>query len=113
MKVDSPLPAARLGSYCWRILFYSRCREKWTNQQAEMACEKVPWHGVGLKSRLLLDKGYWQIPFRFRGSSWQAFVRDRAITATRDEAEFIEEIERAVGLAIASGSTQKWRSVSC
>jgi len=53
---------------------------------------------VGLKRSATLDKGYWQIPFRFRGSSWQAFVRDRAITATRDEAEFIEEIERAVGI---------------
>jgi hypothetical protein len=86
---------------------------KMTIQQAEMACEKVHGMAWALKGRPILDKGYWQIPFRYRGSSWQAFVKDRAITATRDEAEFIEEIERAVGLAIASGSTQKWRSVSC
>ena len=73
-----------------------------TNQQAETACDKVQGAGWSLNGRPTLDNGRWQITFLYRGSSLQAFVRDRAITATRDEAEFIEEIERAVGLGIAS-----------
>jgi hypothetical protein len=73
-----------------------------TNQQAETACEKVQGAGWVFNGRPTLGDGLWHIPFLYRGSSGQASVRDREITATRDEAEFVEEIERAVGLAIAS-----------
>ena len=73
-----------------------------TNQQAEAACDKVQGAGWSLNGRPTLDNGYWQIPFLYHRSLWQAFVKDRAITATSDEAAFIEEIERAVGMAIIS-----------
>jgi hypothetical protein len=80
-----------------------------THQQAEIACEKVQGMGWALNGRPIWDKGCWHITFRYRGLPWQALVRDRAITATRDEKAFIEEIKRAVGLAIAMG-LQKWRA---
>jgi hypothetical protein len=75
---------------------------KMTNQQAEAACDKVQATAWSLNGRPTLDNGNWKIPFLYHGSPWQAFVKDRGITATSDEAAFIDEIERAVGLAIIS-----------
>jgi hypothetical protein len=42
-----------------------------------------------LNDRSTLDNGRWQITFFYGGNRWQAIVKDRAITATKDEAAFI------------------------
>lgn len=68
----------------------------------ESACKKVVGSGWILRGTPTLDKGQWTIPFRHDRWDMQTFVKDREITTPKDQASLVDEIEQAVGKAIAS-----------
>ena len=72
-----------------------------TQLQAEKLCKQVHGSGWKLEGLLTLDDGKWKIGFRHDGLGMQTWVEDREIKSDSDEAGFVEDIEQAVGLAIA------------
>jgi hypothetical protein len=73
-----------------------------TQEQMESACKKVVGSGWTLRGTPTLDKDQWTIPFRHDGLGMQTFIKDREVTSPNDETSLVDEIERAVGWAIAS-----------
>jgi hypothetical protein len=73
-----------------------------TQEQMESACKLVQGSGWTFQGSPKLDKGQWTIPFRHDGWGMQTFIKDREIATPKDQASLVDEIERAVGWAIAS-----------